>query len=90
MIATPITFDQLPQAIYSLTCEVKELRRLLEGSTPSTPTEEILNRKQAAEFLGIAEQSIYQMGDRLPRRKRFGKLVFLKSELHEFLINGKK
>jgi len=85
-----ITFDQLPEAIYSLTCEVKELRKLIEGGTSITPSEEIFNRKQAAEFLGIAEQTIYQMGNRLPRRKRFGKLVFLKSELEEFIINGKK
>jgi predicted DNA-binding transcriptional regulator AlpA len=90
MAQTLITFDQLPQAIYSLTCEVQELRKLIEGAAPSTQAEEILDRKSAAKFLGIAEQTIYQMGNKLPRRKRFGKLIFLKSELEEFIINGKK
>ena len=90
MPITPITFEQLPQAIYSLTCEVQELRKLIEGTTPAAKSEEILDRKAAAKFLGIAEQTIYQMGDRLPRRKRFGKLVFLRSELEEFVINGNK
>lgn len=85
-----ITFEQLPQAIYSLTCEVQELRKLIESSTPVPNAEEILDRKAAAKFLGIAEQTIYQLGDRLPRRKRFGKLVFLRSELEQFIITGKK
>ncbi len=90
MIEKTITFDQLPQAIYSLTCEVQELRKLIEGTVPTTQAEEILDRRAAAKFLGIAEQTIYQMGNKLPRRKRFGKLVFLKSELEEFIITGKK
>jgi len=90
-MTTPITFDQLPQAIYSLTCEVQELRKLIiEGAGTTVKPEEILDRKAAAKFLGIAEQTIYQMGNKLPRRKRFGKLVFLRSELEEFVINGKK
>lgn len=90
MTTKPITFEQLPQAIYSLTCEVQELRKLIEASSPTPQPEEILDRKAAAKFLGIAEQTIYQMGDKLPRRKRFGKLVFLRSELEEFVINGKR
>jgi predicted DNA-binding transcriptional regulator AlpA len=90
MKTNEITFDQLPQAVYSLTCEIQELRKLIEGAAPTAATEEFLDRKSAAKFLGIAEQTIYQMGNRLPRRKRFGKLVFLKSELEEFVINGKK
>lgn len=60
------------------------------SSQSFAPTEELLDRKAAAKFLGIAEQTIYQMGNKLPRRKRFGKLVFLKSELEEFIITGKK
>ncbi|MCF2506857.1 helix-turn-helix domain-containing protein [Dyadobacter sp. CY107] len=87
---TVITFEQLPQAIYSLTCEVQELRKLIEAAAPLPQAVEILDRKGAAKFLGISEQTIYQMGDKLPRRKRFGKLVFLKSELAEFIITGKK
>ncbi|MCE6988154.1 AlpA family transcriptional regulator [Dyadobacter sp. CY323] len=90
MMTKTFTFEQLPQAVYSLTCEVQELRKLIESATPAPNAEEILDRKAAAKFLGIAEQTIYQMGDRLPRRKRFGKLVFLKSELEEFIIKGKK
>lgn len=90
MATDKITFDQLPQAIYSLTCEVQELRKLIEGAAVAPQAEELLDRKAAAKFLGIAEQTIYQMGDKLPRRKRFGKLVFLRSELEEFVINGNK
>ena len=89
-MANRITFEDLPQAIFELTCEVKELKKLIEESAPTTQSEEFLDRKSAAKFLGVAEQTIYQMGDRLPRRKRFGKLVFLKSELEEFLANGHK
>jgi predicted DNA-binding transcriptional regulator AlpA len=91
MITNQLTFDQLPQAIYSLTCEVQELRRVIEqnDSSPKSKSEEILDRVEAAKFLGIAEQTIYQLGNRLPRRKRFGKLYFLRSELETYLKEGK-
>ena len=48
-----------------------------------------LNVEQAAEFLGVSKQTIYQNIARLPKRKRFGRLYFFRSELAEYLNAGK-
>ncbi|WP_025764995.1 helix-turn-helix transcriptional regulator [Dyadobacter tibetensis] len=90
MKSTVLTFDQLPEAVYSLTCEVQKLRQLLEATNQVQSGEEFFDRKAAAKFLGVSDQTIYQLGEKLPRRKRFGKLVFLKSELEDYLINGSR
>ncbi|WP_051664289.1 helix-turn-helix domain-containing protein [Dyadobacter crusticola] len=86
-----ITFDLLPQAVGSLLREVQEIRRIIEAQNGPAPVakEEILDIKGAAKFLNISEQTIYQKGDRLPRRKRFGKLYFLRSELEVYMAEGK-
>ena len=48
-----------------------------------------LNIKQASEFLGVADQTIYQNIKKIPHSKRFGKLYFLRSELEQYLAEGK-
>lgn len=47
------------------------------------------NIKQAAEFLGVADQTIYQNIKKIPHSKRFGKLYFRRSELEAYLADGK-
>ncbi|WP_460913934.1 helix-turn-helix domain-containing protein [Spirosoma areae] len=44
---------------------------------------------EAAEFLDIAEQTIYQNIKKVPHRKRFGRLYFFKTELLTYL-DGKE
>ncbi|WP_345245646.1 helix-turn-helix domain-containing protein [Nibrella saemangeumensis] len=61
-------------------------------SSHSTPTsineDQPLPVKEAADFLGVAPQTIYQNIDRIPHRKRFGRLYFFKVELLEYLNAG--
>lgn len=69
------------------------VRKVLNDQPPAFPQfgpdeEKPLNVEQAAEFLGISKQTVYQNIDRLPRIKRFGRLFFLKSELVVFLQAG--
>jgi predicted DNA-binding transcriptional regulator AlpA len=55
----------------------------------STPDNEIpLSVKQAAEFLGIAEQTVYQNIKKVPHKKRFGRLYFFPAELRAYLNAG--
>ena len=70
-----------------------ELDRKFEEiqSQPTTAknSDEHLTIKQAAEFLEVSQQTIYQNIKKIPHAKRFGKLYFLRSELEEYLASGK-
>jgi predicted DNA-binding transcriptional regulator AlpA len=60
------------------------------GNTEDTSTsQEFYTLKQAAKFLNISEQTIYQNIQKIPHSKRFGKLYFLRSELEVYLTEGK-
>jgi len=48
-----------------------------------------LTVKQAADYLGVSQQTIYQNIRRIPHSKRFGKLYFLRSDLDLYLAEGK-
>ena len=72
----------------ALTLEVLQLLRS-GAAAPATDEETPLNVEQAAEFLGVSKQTIYQNIARLPKKKRFGRLYFFRSELAEYLNAGK-
>lgn len=57
-------------------------------ATPPPPADEFLSLKQAAEFLSIAPQTVYQNVKRIPHSKRFGKLFFRQSDLIAYLEEG--
>lgn len=61
-------------------------------TTPPQPTtgKRYLTAKEAANFLGIAIQTLYQNIDRLPYIKKHGKLFFLESELIAYMEGGAK
>ena len=53
------------------------------------PDEETpLTVAQAADFLGIATQTVYQRIKDLPHTKRFGRLYFFRSQLLDYLNAG--
>lgn len=47
-----------------------------------------LDIDQAAKFLNISKQTLYQYGDKIPRTKKFGKIYYRKTELTSY-INSK-
>ncbi|MBD2704953.1 helix-turn-helix domain-containing protein [Spirosoma sp. BT702] len=56
------------------------------NQAPFQPTDDKpMSLTEAAEFLGIAEQTIYQNIRKVPHRKRFGRLYFFKAELLAYL-----
>lgn len=73
----------------ALTLEVLQHLRSTRTGPVATTDETPLNVQQAADFLGIAPQTIYQRIKDLPSRKRFGRHYFYPSELRAFLDNGK-
>ena len=89
-----LTFDQLPNAVTTLTNEISELKRLLlEKQEQSTEQpEKFLTIKEAAQFLSLAIPTIHSKVSRgeLPVMKRGKRLYFSSSELLEYLKAGRK
>lgn len=56
-------------------------------ATPSQPTDGklYLSAKEAAEFMGIKLQTLYQNIDRLPHAKKHGKLLFTRDGLISYI-----
>lgn len=66
--------------------ELADIMPTLSGQDTATiETEKPRNIKEAADFMGCAEQTIYQNIKKIPHKKRFGKLYFFKSELLAYL-----
>lgn len=86
-----LTFDQLPKAVVQLFDKLEGIEQLLlERQTPPPPADDFLSLKEAADFLSIAPQTMYQNVKRIPHHKRFGKLYFKRSELVAYLEAGTK
>ena len=90
-----LTFDQLPQAVTMLTKEVSELKRLLiERQEQPIKQEEdkLLTVQEAAQFLNLTVPTIYSKVSKgeLPVMKRGKRLYFSRTELMEYLKEGRK
>ncbi|WP_020597125.1 helix-turn-helix domain-containing protein [Spirosoma panaciterrae] len=68
--------------------ELADILSSLKVQPTSVDEETILTVSQAADFLGITPQTVYQRIKDLPHKKRFGRLYFLKSELVAYLQAG--
>ena len=90
-----LTFDQLPEAVTTLTKEVSELKNLIitnqEQPTKEQP-EILLNVQEAEEFLKLEVPTIYSKVSRgeLPVMKRSKRLYFSSIELMDYLKQGRK
>ncbi|MBO0937904.1 helix-turn-helix domain-containing protein [Fibrella sp. HMF5335] len=87
MVIIQLDTEQLKSLIQT------EFRKVLNDQPPAEyrpgPNEERpLNVGQTAEFLGISEQTVYQNIKKIPHKKRFGRLYFIKSELVAYLEAG--
>lgn len=90
-----LTFNDLPQAVTSLTKEVSELKRLLieRQEQPATKhSEQLLTIQEAAEFLSLTVPTMYSKVSKgeLPVMKRSKRLYFSRTELLEYLKDGRK
>lgn len=90
-----LTFDKLPEAVTMLTKEVSELKRLLiekqEQPTTDQP-EQLLTIQEAAEFLSLTVPTMYSKVSKgeLPVMKRSKRLYFSRTELLDYLKDGRK
>lgn len=71
------------------------LLALDEKLTPATlpqPTDgkKYLTAKEAAEFMGIKQQTLYQNIEKIPHVKKHGKLHFVNADLVAYMEEGRK
>lgn len=90
-----LTFDQLPKAVTNLTKEVSELKKLLLEKSDQQPIEspeQLLTVPEAAQFLILKIPTIYSKVSKgeLPVMKRGKRLYFSRTELMEYIKEGRK
>jgi excisionase family DNA binding protein len=90
-----LTFENLPEAVTMLTKEVSELKRLLIEKQEQPPTdqpEQLLTIQEAAEFLSLAVPTMYGKVSKgeLPVMKRSKRLYFSRTDLMEYVKQGRK
>ena len=69
-----------------LTDELRDITPTPQITT--TKSGEHLTAAEAAKYLSIAKQTLYQNIEKVPHTKRFGKLYFLQSDLEDYLKGG--
>jgi excisionase family DNA binding protein len=91
LLLTPIRLDELETLIENSVS--KALRKNAITTTGNqSDTNQLLNAKEAAKFLNLSVQTIYLMVSRgdIPVNKKNHRLYFLKSELTEWIKQGRK
>jgi excisionase family DNA binding protein len=95
MIEQVLTFDKLPEAVTMLTKELRELKRLFiekQEQPPPLQQEQFFNIQEGAEFLHLTVPTMYSKVSKgeLPYMKRGKRLYFSRTQLMEYLKEGRK
>jgi len=92
MIQKPISFNDLPEAISEVLKRISRIEEIISVPAVSEQGDELLNAKQAAEFLQIAMPTLYTKVSKreIPHLKKHKRLVFHRSELMEYLNSGRR
>ena len=91
MTATTISFNDLPEAVAELTKKVDELYKIITNVQPQEPVDQFLTVKETAKFLNLSVPTIYSKVSKreLPFMKRTKRLYFAKSDLEDYLKDGR-
>jgi len=88
-----LTFDQLPHAVSQLLEKVNHIENLLSGQPLQQPERDnLFTITQAAKFLNLAVPTLYSKVSRkeIPVNKQGKRLYFYKSELEDWIKQGRK
>ncbi|WP_158242765.1 helix-turn-helix domain-containing protein [Siphonobacter sp. BAB-5405] len=77
-------FEILEQKIDNLALLI-----MTKSAAPVEEEDKMLNLEEAAAYLGMVQQTIRRNIRKIPHRKRHGRLFFFKSELVQYVKNGK-
>lgn len=87
------SFEQLPNQVAKLSSEINELKDLItQRNLQNQNFEEILDAKSCAKLIGIEIPTLYGYTQRreIPFNKKGKKLIFLRSEILDWIKSGKK
>ena len=88
------SFDQLPSVVSQLRADISWIKDFLsENVNPDLGSQEkFLNVSEAADFLGLAKQTIYGLicRQQIPYMKRQKRVYFSKAELIQWLESGRR
>lgn len=73
--------DLIAERVYERVMEKLSQQAQQKSETP-------LNIRQAAEYLGVAVQTIYNNIDSIPHTKKRNRLVFTQESLQEYLLKS--
>ncbi|MQY79731.1 MAG: helix-turn-helix domain-containing protein [Bacteroidetes bacterium] len=87
-----LSFDQLPEAVSRLTAQMENIERMLRDDTPCSEPDEFLNLDQTCKMLDLSKPTVYGLVShrQIPHSKRGGRLRFLKSEIHAWVLQSKR
>jgi hypothetical protein len=68
---------------------VKDEVSSLNTTAPTSTGKRYLTAKEAAAFIGIQQQTLYQNIDRVPHIEKHGKLLFVEADLVAYLETGR-
>lgn len=88
-----LTFEQLPNQVAKLSSEINELKILITQKNQTQQNfEEILDAKACAKLIGVEIPTLYGYTQRreIPFNKKGKKLIFLRSEILNWIKSGKR
>ena len=87
-----VTFEQMPAAISRIERELYGLRSEIRKLKQSDSPDDLMDVTEAAKYLNLAKQTLYiKVSKRqIPHIKQGKKLRFLKSDLLDWLKQGRK
>lgn len=89
-----VTFESLPTAVNQLFEKLESIETLLKSKGPNQTEDpnKLLNLEEASVFLSLAKPTIYALVSRkeIPFMKKGKRLYFTKSELFEYVKEGRK
>lgn len=89
----PLSFEQLPQVVAEILNRICDIQSSIERDTArKEEPPELLNADQAAKFIHIAKPTLYNLVSKrkIPHVKKGKRLIFYRSELLEYLNNGRR
>ena len=86
-----LTFEQLPHQVARLSGEINEIKKLLLQKEPSQNLDRLLNVEECAQLLSICVPTLYSytQNNKIPYSKKGKRLMFLKSEILDWVKSGR-
>lgn len=86
-----LTFEHLPSQVEKLSSEISEIKSLLLLKDSKQKSDRLLNVKECAKLLNVSVPTLYSytQNNKIPYNKKGKRLLFLKSEIMDWVKTGR-